>query len=61
MALGMADASTESEALRDLKRFIMVKAALIPPVRGGGSQRNRNINLTQKLMAAFFEVNEEEV
>ena len=57
----MADASKESEALRALKRYLMVKAVLIQPVRGGGGQRNRNINLTQKLMAAFFKGKEDEV
>ena len=61
IALGMADASKESEALRALKRYLMVKAVLIQPVRGGGGQQNRNINLKQKLMAAFFKGKEDEV
>ena len=59
IAMGMADASKESEAWRALKRYLMVKAVLIQPVRGGGGQRNRNINLTQKLMAAFFKGKED--
>ena len=61
IALGMADASKESEALSALKRYLMVKAVLIQPVRGGGGRRNRSINLTQKLMAAFFKGKEDKV
>lgn len=30
-------------------------------VRGGGGHRNRNINLAQRLMAAFFKAKEDEV
>ena len=36
IALGLADATKESEARRALKRYLMVKAVLIQPVRGGG-------------------------
>ena len=40
IALGMADASKESEALRALERYLMVEAVLSQPVREGGGQRN---------------------
>ena len=53
IALGMADATKESEARRALKRYLMVKAVLIQPVRGGGARPNRNVNLTEKLMFSF--------
>ena len=61
IALGMADATKESEAWRVLRRYLMLKAVLIQPVRGGGGHRNRNINLTQKLMAAFYNGQEDDV
>ena len=57
----MVDAIKESEAWRALKRYLMVKAVLIQPLRGGGGRHNRNINLTQKLMTAFYRGNEDEV
>ena len=47
IALGMADATKESEARNALKRYLMLKAVLIKPVRGGGGRRNRNTNLTE--------------
>ena len=61
IALGMADATKESEARRALRRYLMVKAVLIQPVRGKGDRQNRNVNMTQKLMAAFYEGKEDEV
>ena len=61
IALGMSDATKESEAWKVLRRYLMLKAVLIQPVRGGGGHRNRNINLTQKLMAAFYNGNEDDV
>ena len=61
IALGMANATKEIEAWGTLKRYLMVKAVLIQPVRGGGGQRNRNVNMTQKLMAAFWKGKEDEV
>ena len=36
IALGMADATKESEAWRALKKYLMLKAVLIQPLRGGG-------------------------
>ena len=61
IALGMADASKESEPRRALRRYLMVKAVLIQPMRGGGCRQNRNLNQTERLMHAFFEGKEEEV
>ena len=61
IALGMADATTESEAWLALKRYLMAKAVLIKPIRGGGSHQNRNVNLTEKLMISFYKGNEKEV
>ena len=61
IALGMADATKESEARRALKRYLMVKAVLIQPVRGGGLRRNRNANLTEKLKVSFWRGREDEV
>ena len=60
VAIGLADATKESEAWKALKRYLMLKAVLIQPVRGGG-HRSRNINMTQKLKAAFYYGKEEEV
>ena len=54
IALGMADATKESEALRAFKRYLMVKAVLIKPLRGGGGRWNRNTNMTEKLMTCFY-------
>ena len=48
IALGMADATRESKARKALNRYLMLKADLIKPVRGGGGRRNRNINLAEK-------------
>ena len=48
IALGMADATKESEARKALKRYLMLKAVLIKPVRSGAGSRNRNINLAEK-------------
>ena len=39
ISLGMADATKESEARKALKRYLMLKAVLIKPVRGGGGRR----------------------
>ena len=61
IALGMADATKESEVRKALKRYLMLKAVLIQPVRGGGARRNRNVNLTEKLMFSFWKGNEDEV
>ena len=57
----MADASTECDARRALRRFLMVEAVLIQPVRGGGGRQNRNLNQTERLMCAFYEVKKDEV
>ena len=38
----------------------MLKAVLVKPVRGGGGHRNRNINMTEKLMTVFWKGKEEE-
>ena len=57
----MADATKESEARKALKRYLMVKAVLIQPVRGGGARQNRNVNLTEKLMFSFWKGKEDEV
>ena len=61
IALVMADASKESEDRRALKRYMMVKAVLIQPVRGGGNHRNRNVNMTERLMYSFYKGKEDEV
>ena len=61
IALSMADATKESEARKVLKRYLMLKAVLIKPVRGGGSRHNRNINLAEKLMESFYKGKEDEV
>ena len=61
IALGMADATKESEARKALKRYLMVKAVLVQPVRGGGARQNRNVNLTEKLMSSFWKGREDEV
>ena len=61
IALGMADAAKETEAWKALRRYLMVKAVLIQPLGGGGGHHNRNVNLTQKLMSAFYKGNEDEV
>eukprot|EP00495_Collosphaeridae_sp_1-RS-2012_P000687 TRINITY_DN10644_c0_g1_i1.p1 TRINITY_DN10644_c0_g1~~TRINITY_DN10644_c0_g1_i1.p1 ORF type:complete len:90 (+),score=24.85 TRINITY_DN10644_c0_g1_i1:109-378(+) len=42
----MADATGESEARRALRRYLMLKAVLIKPLRGGGGRWNRNTNMT---------------
>ena len=60
IALGMADATKESEARRAM-RYLMLKAVLVQPVRGGGGRRNRNVNLTERLMFSFWKGKEEEV
>ena len=57
----MVDAAKESEARRALRRYLMVKAVLIQPTRGGGCRRNRNVNLTERLMYSFYKGNEDEV
>ena len=61
VALGMADATKESEVRKALRRYLMLKAVLVKPVRGGGGHRNRNINLTEKLMTWFWQGREDEV
>ena len=61
IALGMVDAKNKSEAWAALKRFLMVKAVLIQPVRGGGGRRNRNVNLTERLVFSFWKGEEDEV
>ena len=61
IALGMADASKESEARKALRRYLMVKAVLVQPVRGGGCHQNRNLNQTERLMYAFWKGKEDEV
>ena len=61
IALGMADATNESDARKALKRYLKLKSVLIKPVRGGCGYRNRNINLTEKLMISCYKGNEEEV
>ena len=55
----MADATKESEAWNALRRYLMLKAVLIKPVRGGGGHRNRNTNLTEKLMTSFYKGKDE--
>ena len=40
ISLGMVDATTESGARLDLKRYLMLKVVLIRPVMGGGGRRN---------------------
>ena len=60
IALSMADATKESEARKAL-RYLMLKAFLIIPVRGGGSRRNRNINLAEKLIESFYKGKQDEV
>ena len=61
VALGMADATKESEARIAMKRYFMLKAVLVQPIRGGGGRRNRNINLTEKLLFSFWKGREDEV
>ena len=61
IALGMSDATRESEARRALKRYLMLKAVLIKPIRGGGGRYNRNVNLTERLMTSFWKGDEDEV
>ena len=57
----MADATKESEVRKGLKIYLMVKAVLVQPVRGGGARQNRNVNLTEKLMSSFWKGREDEV
>ena len=59
--MGMVDAAIESVAWRALQSYLMVKAVLIQPVRGGGSRHNRNSNLTERLMYSFYKGNEDQV
>ena len=53
LALGMADATKESDAWRALKKYHMVKTILIQPVRSREERRNRGVNMRQKLMFSF--------
>ena len=39
----------------------MVKTVLIQPITGGGGWRNRNVNMTERLMVSFWKGNEDEV
>ena len=57
----MAEETKVSEARRALKRYRMVKAVLIQQVRGEGGRRNRNVDMTEKLMFSFWKGNENEV
>ena len=61
IALGMVDATKESESWRAMKRYLMVKAVLIQPIRGGGNHRNRNCNQTERLMLSFYKGEEDAV
>ena len=61
IALAMTDATTESEARKALRRYLMLKAVLIKPERGGGGRLNRNLNLTERLMTSFYKGREDEV
>ena len=61
IALKMSDATKESEARGALKRYLMLKAVLIKPLRGGGGRYNRNVNLAERLMTSFWKGKEEEV
>ena len=61
IALGVADATKESQVRKALKRYLMLKAVLIKPVRGGGNRLNRNINLAERLMKAFYNGEEDVV
>ena len=61
IALRMADATKESEVRKASRRYLMLKAVLVKPVRGGGGRRNRNINQTEKLMTSFYKGHEDEV
>ena len=61
ISLSMVDAKTEKEALRAFRRYLMLKSVLITPLRGGGGNKNRNHNLTEKLMKAFYKGKEDEV
>ena len=55
VALRMVDAKKKSEARKALRRYLMLKAVLIQPSRGGGCRRNRNLNLTERLMFFILE------
>ena len=61
IALGMVDATKESESWSVMKRYLMDKAVLIQPIRGGGNHRNRNCNLTERLMLSFYKGEEDAV
>ena len=54
IAMEMADATKESGAWRALRRYLMLKAVLITPLRGGGGCWNRNTNMTERPMVLFF-------
>ena len=61
VALGMSDATRESEARMALKRCLMLKAVLIKPIRGGGGRYNRNVNSTERRMTSLWEGKEDGV
>ena len=61
IALSMADGKMESVVRRTLRRYLMLKAVLVKSLRGGGGCRNRNVNLAEKLMTAFYKGDEDEV
>ena len=54
LGVGMADATKESDARYVLKKYLMLNAVLIKPVRGGGDHQNPNINLSEKLKTFFI-------
>ena len=61
ITLEIVDAAKESEARRAFKRYLMLKAVLVQPVRGGRGRLNRNTNQTEKLMSWFLQGKEDEI